>query len=167
MARLMQISVVEATEADRPTVDRLAQLYQHDFTEFDDNDVDDTGRFNELDIDRFFDADDDRYVYLVRVDGVIAGFAFVSDAWSVLGEGDHYMAEFFVMRKYRRGGVGTRFATELFDRHRGVWEVAQMRTNTPAQAFWRKIIGVYTGGDFRDLDTDTDDWDGPIQVFTS
>jgi predicted acetyltransferase len=159
-----KISVVEAGRDDRATIEHLAQLYQHDFTEFDDNDVDATGRFTELDIDRFFD-DDDRFAYLLRVDDHLAGFALVSDAWNILGEGDHFMAEFFVMRKYRRSGVGTRFACELFDRHPGVWEVAQMRTNTPAQAFWRKLIAAYTSAEYTEHDIDDDRWDGPIQVF--
>jgi predicted acetyltransferase len=162
----MRVVVTAATDGDRDVIERLGQLYQHDFSEFDGNDVEPSGSFGELDIGRFFGAPD-RFAYLVRVDDRLAGFALVSDGWSVLGEGDHYMAEFFIMRKYRRHGVGTRFATDLFDRHRGVWEVAQMRTNTPAQAFWRKLIAGYTGGDFREVDVDNDDWDGPIQVFTS
>lgn len=45
------------------------------------------------------------------------------------------------MQKYRRSGVGTRAAYELFKRFPGRWKVTQVRNNVIAQAFWRKIIG--------------------------
>jgi predicted acetyltransferase len=160
------IEVSVATAADRTAAENLMQLYQYDFTEFDDNDVSKDGRFVEIDLDRFFGSDD-RFVYFLRVDGQLAGVALVSDTWSVLDEADHFMAEFFVMRKYRRRGCGARFATELFERHRGVWEVAQMRSNVPAQGFWRKTIAAFTAGEYTEHDVDDDRWDGPVQVFTS
>jgi predicted acetyltransferase len=157
----MKVEVVEAGADDRPAVDRLAQLYQYDFTEFDDNDVDETGRFVDLDVDRFFDSEG-RHVYVVRADGELAGFALVR-----LVDPVWYMSEFFVMRKYRRSGVGTRFAVTLFDRHPGAWEVRQIRANTPAQVFWRKVIGRYTDGEYTEQLLDDDSWDGPMQSFTA
>ena len=50
------------------------------------------------------------------------------------------MAEFFVMRKYRRLGVGRRTAEEIFSRFPGSWTVRQQHTNSAATAFWRSII---------------------------
>jgi len=56
------------------------------------------------------------------------------------------MGQFFVMKKYRRLGVGTLGARFIFDQCRGRWEVGQMPLNRPAQAFWRRAIGDYTNG---------------------
>jgi predicted acetyltransferase len=53
----------------------------------------------------------------------------------------HDIAEFFVMRKYRGGGVGAQAAASLFDRFPGRWTVRQQLTNPAATAFWRKAIG--------------------------
>jgi len=33
--------------------------------------------------------------------------------------------------------------------------------------FWRKVIGRYTGGHFRELAEGTDRWAGPIWAFES
>lgn len=67
------------------------------------------------------------------------------------------------MRKSRRRGFGKRFAWQVFDRFAGHWVVEEMRENLPAQRFWRKIIGEYTGGKFQE--TQRPDWDGPVQEF--
>jgi predicted acetyltransferase len=115
----------------------------------------------DLDVDRFFDREG-RHVYIVRADGELAGFALVHRADPVW-----HMSEFFVMRKYRRSGVGTRFAVTLFDRHPGTWEVRQIHANTPAQVFWRKVIGRYTDGAYSEQLLDDDSWDGPMQSFTA
>jgi predicted acetyltransferase len=44
--------------------------------------------------------------------------------------------------------VGERIARELFDRFPGRWIVEQLVGNEPARAFWRKVVGRYTGGRF-------------------
>ena len=50
------------------------------------------------------------------------------------------MAEFFVMRKYRRAGLGRRAAAEIFPLFPGEWTVRQQRGNAPATSFWRTAI---------------------------
>jgi predicted acetyltransferase len=164
----MRVEVTEAEDADRAAVQNLAQLYQYDFTEFDDNDVSEDGRYVHLDTARFFGQRGSR-VYVARADGKLAGFALVMRKAARARDVEQvwYMSEFFVMRKYRRRGVGATLAASVFDQHDGVWEVAQMRVNLPAQAFWRKVIGRYTGNNYTELDIDDDRWDGPVQVFTA
>ena len=50
------------------------------------------------------------------------------------------MAEFFVMRKYRRRGIGRQAAADVFARFAGPWQVRQQRSNPAATAFWRRAI---------------------------
>jgi predicted acetyltransferase len=143
--------VVEASLAHRPVVARLFELYQYDFSEFDGEDVDADGLYNYPYLDRYW-ADPDRHPFLLRVGGKWAGFALVRT-----GE-PHDMAEFFVMRKYRRAGVGAAFARALFARFPGPWQVRELEANVPAQQFWRRTISVAF---------DDARWDhGPMQVFT-
>lgn len=52
----------------------------------------------------------------------------------------HDIAEFFVMRKYRRHGVGAEAAVQLFARFPGDWTVRQQLSNPAATTFWRKAI---------------------------
>lgn len=164
----MLVEVLEATHQESAILRRMAQLYQYDFTEFDGNDLNPEGLFPYVDTDSFF-ARSDGYVYLACVDGKPAGFALVNlRPAQAAGVGSvWYMNEFFVMRKYRRCGVGTKLAVTVFDGHRGMWEVAQLKSNTPAQEFWRKTIDRYTDGEFREVELDDEDWEGPLQFFSA
>jgi predicted acetyltransferase len=77
------------------------------------------------------------------------------------------MAEFFVMRRYHRRGVGTAVANRLFALHRGAWEVRERSGNHDAIAFWRRVIGDYTRDNFREAVLDDERWRGPVQNFES
>jgi predicted acetyltransferase len=161
------VELVDATEEDISVLDRLAQLYQYDFSEFDPNTaLDDDGRFGWVDWPRFFE-EDEPHVFLVRVDGAIAGFASVHSDIAMRDEGERvwWMENFFVMRRFRGRGVGARVATMLFDRFPGTWEVAQITPNVAAQAFWRTVIGLYTGGNYDEFEVADERWHGPVQSF--
>ncbi|MHC4192376.1 MAG: GNAT family N-acetyltransferase, partial [Planctomycetota bacterium] len=58
------------------------------------------------------------------------------------------IAEFFIMRKYRRKGIGREVAHRVFGMFGPLWEVQQTKDNTVAQAFWGNVVSEYTGGDF-------------------
>ncbi|WP_342435685.1 hypothetical protein NSS79_18810 [Paenibacillus sp. FSL L8-0436] len=60
------------------------------------------------------------------------------------------MTEFFVMQKYRRSGVGTWAAHRLFDMFPCDWKISQIRANTPARNFRHRVIGSYTGDEFKE-----------------
>lgn len=129
----MAVEVVEASEGDRTVVRRLLQFYRYDFSEFTGDDVDAHGEFLHRYFDEYWTAPD-RKAFLFRVEGAWAGFAFVYT-------GDpHDVAEFFVMRKYRRQGIGAEAAALLFQRFPGRWTVRQLLSNPAATAFWRKAI---------------------------
>lgn len=52
----------------------------------------------------------------------------------------HYsIAEFFILKKYRREGIGKAIAAEIFSRHKGPWEVHQIENNTGAQSFLKRF----------------------------
>ena len=47
-------------------------------------------------------------------------------------------------------------ARHVWDRFPGRWQVREIAANTPAHAFWREIIGRYTGGRFEELQWDAE-----------
>jgi predicted acetyltransferase len=96
-------------------------------------------------------TDPDRVPFLFRVGGRWAGFALVCTSVP------HDIAEFFVMRKYRRNEVGLAAARELFTRYPGEWQVRQVRANVEATAFWRRAIPV----EFIEEEIEA----GPVQRF--
>ena len=164
MVGLVDVDLAEAAPADRPVLDRLLQLYEYDFSEYGGIDLDSTGAFETLDTAGVWGPDD--RVFFLRVDGRLAGFAYVTRHASYAGDGETtLLAEFFVLRKYRRRGVGERAARAVFDRFPGRWELATARGNEGARVFWRRVIGRYAGGAFVELPDGCARWDGPIWAF--
>lgn len=158
------ISIDKATIEEKSVLRNLMELYNYDFTEFDPEDVNEHGLYGYKYFDHYW-TDEGRYPFLVRVDGKYAGFALVR----VIEFGyDIYtfsMAEFFVMKKYRKTGVGKYIAMELFNKFKGKWKVAVIEENKPAQLFWRKVVQEYTGGKFEEVREEG--WSGPIEAFVS
>lgn len=166
----MLIELDALTEADVGLLDNLAQLYLYDFSEFDMSEVRPDGRFTGwIDWSKLFD-EGTHHVYLIKVDSSIAGFLSVcedSPAFRDPKEKVFWMDEFFVMRRFRGMRVGERVATTMFERFPGTWEIGQIRSNTGAREFWRRVIGRYAGGDFVEIELDDDRWVGTVQYFNS
>jgi predicted acetyltransferase len=162
----MQLQLTEIGETQRRVLERLAQLYMYDFAEHAHGDVTEEGLYPYIDFDDFF-ARTERRSYLIRVDGKIAGFALAyrGEAFRDPTESVWWMDEFFVMRKFRRRGIGERVATQLFEELGGTWEVGQVQTNADARAFWRRVIGRFTGGDYEEFALDDERWRGTVQYF--
>ncbi|HEY7371080.1 MAG TPA: GNAT family N-acetyltransferase [Polyangia bacterium] len=161
------ISLSPVTEAERPALDSLMQLYIYDWSELRPLDVGGDGRFHGYPLDAYW-QDDWRHPLLLRVDGRLAGFALVTARSHLTGApGVFDMAEFFVMRRYRRQGVGLAAASAAFDRFRGPWEIRQRDENAAATAFWRRVADRYTGGRYRDVRWNDGAWVGPVQMFSS
>jgi predicted acetyltransferase len=55
------------------------------------------------------------------------------------------MAEFFVLRGYRKRGIGTQAAYQVWKQFPGRWEVRVMESNLLALSFWGKAISSFTG----------------------
>ncbi|MFQ6040665.1 MAG: GNAT family N-acetyltransferase [Candidatus Poribacteria bacterium] len=165
LASAKRVRICEATIEKKPIVEKLYQLYLYDFSEFDGADVNEDGLFRYKYLDLYW-QEDSRYPFIIEVDSNIAGFVLVR-RHSILGRGQltHTIAEFFVMRKYRRQGVGRAVAFAIFDRFLGSWEVHQTPENIPAQKFWRKVISEYTDGRYFEVTEGTPECKGPIQYF--
>ncbi len=158
------VEVKLASYAEKIILRHLFELYSYDFSEFDKADVDEHGLFGYKYLDQYW-AEENRHPFLIWVAGKIAGFALMQETVQAGRPSSFFMAEFFVMKKYRTQGVGEFAASYLFDSYPGEWIVSEIATNHPAQHFWRKVIGHYTGGQFEEIQAD--DWDGVIQTFNS
>jgi predicted acetyltransferase len=158
----MRIEVVPIPEAEYEAFLRLWQLYLYDFSELDGNDLRDDGTFGALtDLGDYW-RDPRKHPFFVRADGRLAGFALIHRRGRLADDPDvTRMAEFFIVRKYRRRGLGARVAASLFDRFPGRWEVWEIAENAAAQAFWRRVIGGYTGGRYEEVIAGG----RPVQVF--
>ncbi|WP_374348821.1 GNAT family N-acetyltransferase [Chitinimonas sp.] len=159
------VSLHPFTEAERPLLRALAELYSYDFSEMTGWALKENGLFlDEEKFQRYFI--DIHRAFLIRHGGVPAGFAMVDNKSQLDGrEGVHDVLQFFVLRSVRRHGVGARAAHALFDRFPGSWEVRQIAENTGAQAFWRRAIGDYTAGNYQESTWQDEDGSGVVQSF--
>jgi predicted acetyltransferase len=162
----MSVELVPTTPNDEPSLTRLMQLYAYDFSEFMGLDVGDDGLFGARDpLSRCW-AERWRHAFLCRVGGRLAGFVILDERSRLTGDPEVMdIAEFFVMRKYRRKGIGSACAAQVFDLFPRRWEVRQQANNAAATVFWRKTIHRYTGGRFRETLFDDERWRGPVQSF--
>jgi predicted acetyltransferase len=161
----IEIRPIEIDE--RPILRQMMELYQYDFSEFDGTDLSPVGIFDYPYLDLYW-TEPERMPFLVRVDGKLAGFLLVARYNYLTGEKDAWvLAEFFIMRKYRRKGLGEFVARNIFDRFPGNWQVSQIPENAQATSFWRKVISRYSAGQFDEIELSNNHWHGPVQTFTS
>ncbi|MCG2786483.1 MAG: GNAT family N-acetyltransferase [Anaerolineae bacterium] len=159
----MNMQLRTPSRSDRNLVRRLMELYQYDFSEFDEQDLDEHGCFGYGDLDYFW-FEPTHAVFPVTVDEKLAGFVLIDNEVVVTGN-ERSVTEFFIMRKYRRQGVGKQVAIEVFRRLPAKWEVRVIEKNAPAQAFWRRVIAEYTQNTFQEKRLDNDEWQGPVFYF--
>ena len=161
----MNIQIKPILPEQKSVFIQLMNLYDYDFTEFTDNDISENGYFyyTHYYADKLW-TDNIRHPFFILVDEKLAGFVIVKDGgYQYLDDKNaHNIDEFFVMKKYRRNGVGTVAAKTAFDMFRGTWEVCQMQNNLPARKFWKSVISEYTKNDYQECGTETDDMVGFI-----
>ena len=163
-APTMNVEIRRASTDDRPAISRMLELYQHDLSDIWDQDLDANGEYG-YSVDRYW-QDSGCHPFVAVVGGRYAGFALVDGAVKVGAEG-HWMDQFFVLRKYRRQGIGATLATHVFARLPGMWEVGQMPRNAPARLFWRSVVSAYAQGAFTEHPLTGGGWEGWVQRFAS
>jgi predicted acetyltransferase len=161
----MDIAIRRPERSERELIRRMMQFYLYDFSEYEDADLDEHALFSYGDLDYFW-FEPTHAAFLATVDGKLAGFVLVSNEVT-LPDSERLLTEFFIMRKYRRLGVGSRVAAMVFDRLPGRWEAHVIARNVPAQAFWRKVVAAYTGGDYVERAWADDEWEGLLLTFAS
>lgn len=160
----LRVEVKQATSEDRLPIQRMLELYQHDLSDIWDQDIDARGEYGYA-LDRFWSSAGCK-AFVVGVGDHYAGFALV-DRESKVGKGAWWMDQFFVLKKFRRRGIGAILAREVLTALPGAWEVGQMANNLPAQAFWRHVVSGYTGGRYVERQLAGGWWQGAVQCFQS
>jgi len=161
----VNIELIVAPPEAAGVLENLFQYYVHDFSEVIPMDVAADGKFALRSLQAYW-QDAWRHPFLARVAGHYAGFALVHQRSHLSGEpGVCDVAEFFVLRRYRRRGLGAALARQVFDSFPGRWEVRQLAANRAATTFWRSVIADYTHGNFEQTTLDDPRWRGPVQRF--
>lgn len=138
------VDVTVAQPHERAVLDNLLQLYIHDFSEHlaadrPEGDLGNDGRFPAYPLDAYW-RERTHVPLLVRLNGSLVGLALLNNSSHTGRAVERNMAEFFIVRRHRRGGVGTAAAQAIFSRYPGQWEAAVARRNVAALPFWRNAV---------------------------
>jgi predicted acetyltransferase len=144
-----QIEIIPARVEQKSVVANLLELYEHDFSAFLDLEIGPDGRFGYRNLDLYW-TQPDRHPFLVYVHHRLAGFALIAEILcGVPAKRVWDVAEFFILRGYRRRGIGTEIGHRLWRRFPGLWEVRVMTSNEPACRFWQRAIASFAGEEIR------------------
>jgi predicted acetyltransferase len=141
------IELVSAGPEQESILTNLLELYAHDFSEFRSLELGADGRFGYNPLALYW-SEPDGYAFLIKVDGELAGFALVKRGPRFsAGESVWDVGDFFIVRAYRRKGIGTKIAHEVWRRFPGPWEVRVMQSNRAALRFWERAIATLHKGE--------------------
>jgi len=141
----VDLQQVPASEA--VVLANLLQLYIYDLSDVFNLDPGADGRFLYDKLPLYWSEPDRRFPLLIRCGGKLAGFALISRGSPVTDDPDVFdMAEFFVLRRYRRAGIGRRAAMLLWDQFAAPWTIRVSEGNHAGCRFWNDTIGEYTNG---------------------
>nr|WP_238341234.1 GNAT family N-acetyltransferase [Actinopolymorpha rutila] len=132
----MQVTLVEVPEDAKPVLRRLLEFNAYEFSVLDGRDLGPHGEYGYRYLDHYWDERERRVPLFFEVKGHVAGFTLLR-----MGP-PHAVAEFLVLPKYRRHGVGQAAARQVFTRWPGDWTTHQVAGNDRAVAFWRSAIPV-------------------------
>lgn len=142
----MDVRLDAATMSDAALLSNLLELYIHDLSAaFPSIEMGADGRFGYPGLPLYWSEPERRFAFLIRFEGRIAGFALamrgspVSDDPEVLD-----VAEFFILRRYRRVGVGRQAAFLLWNSLPGKWIVRVSEGNPGGLRFWAHATAAFT-----------------------
>jgi predicted acetyltransferase len=164
MSKSCQVAVEPAVQCDATVVANLLELYSHDLSEAFSLELGTDGRFGYKKLPLYWSEPDRRFPFLVRRGHLLVGFALVTRGSPASDEPSVFdVAEFFVVRRHRRCGVGRRAAFLLWNRFVARWIVRVSEANHRGCQFWGSVIAEYTSGAF--LETRRSDGQQGWRVF--
>lgn len=145
---MVTVELKQVTADEKEILRNLLEKYSYEFSQWDKRDVNQLGLFGYPYLDYYW-IEDKRWAYFIMADGKLAGFVMVVDKPEVDDrETDYQIAEFFVLYKYRRLGVGKQAFFKVLDMHRGRWQLKRHPANTASVYFWDRVIDEYTNGQY-------------------
>ncbi len=141
-----EVQLTRVTEKTRQTLWNLLQYSLFEESATDGNQILADGTFEYKYFDNYF-TDDDREAYLIKSKtGELMGFVMINQYLQKVKTG-HSIAEFLVLPRFRRKGVGGEVAKQCFAMYPGNWEVSPSDGSESAYKFWKMVIDDVTKKD--------------------
>ena len=151
---MLDIQIIPAQIEEQPVIKQLLELYTYEMTDLADFDINDNGYFGYVDLPKYW-QDPNRYPYIVKVNKKLAGFVLIQKGSPLENDPEIWdVAEFFIMRKFRKNNVGQFVAQKIWHEFNGRWQVRVWDNNTIAHAFWETVIGRFLNKPIQPKSTD-------------
>lgn len=140
----LRTELVPVAQTQAAVLANLLELYSHDMSEYFPVELGPDGRFGYRHLPSYW-SEPSRFPFFIVEEGKLAGFALAMRGSPATEEPDDLdVAELFVLRSFRRHGVGERAAARLWDTLPGRWVVRVLPANRGAMAFWERAVRSYT-----------------------
>src|SRR5215813_10228182 len=135
-----EVVVEPAMPPDAAVLSNLLELYSHDLSAVFNLELGANGRFGYEKLALYWSEPERRFPFLIRAGTRLAGFALVTRGSPASDDpNDFDIAEFFVVRRHRRSGVGRRAAFLLWNRFAAHWIVRVSEGNQKGLRFWGNV----------------------------
>lgn len=149
------MNITRATAAEQTLLYRLLQLYYFESSRWSGEDAQNDGLYD-TDYDgvaHYTSGATKDEAWLVRVGGLIAGFALI-ERYECGGRLVHEFADLFILPKYRAKGIASRLVEELVLPADHAWLIAVFRADINASKFWKKLFDRLPFGSVREVKGD-------------
>ncbi len=161
------VKVAPATLDQQAILANLLELYSHDFSEFIALELQPDGRYGYSRLPLYW-QEPNRYPFLVNIGEHLAGFVLVTRTSRLSGDPAVYdMTEFFVVRSYRKQGLGAAVARLIWEQFPGLWEVRVVENNQSAVTFWRGTTARFAGSSVHEQFVELDGMNWHVFSFVS
>lgn len=164
---IIQPIVTRASAEAQPLIERLYQLYLYDLSACSEANVDESGLYTAPCFKDYW-HNPACAPFLISHESQIIGFALIGGQSCLhAAYNGHTCDALFVLRRFRRQGIGMATAHTLFDCFPGLWEISAYAMNTQGSTFWRATVDRYTQGRYSEVWLQTAAWRGHVQSFTA
>jgi len=134
------VELIEAGPEPAALLANLYQFYAYESSDWEQEDVEVDGRFyiHEEHLARYWE-DPQWSANLLLVDGYIAGFLLIEGS-ELPGIDALELADLFILKRYRRKGIGRAIATQVLSSGEANWLVRFYDQDEVSQAFWRTVL---------------------------
>lgn len=162
---LDEVKLEKISIESKVKLENLMSLYLHDLSEFaDDLKINEEGKF-EYDGLKLYFKSEDLNPYFIKCQGEVAGFVLFNTGKYVPKDIDYVVHELFILKSFRRMGIGNAAIRSLLEKYKGKYKIVQISNNKTAVNFWRKF---YEKQSIKYIETKgkEDDFQGNVQIFS-
>ena len=134
------VELIQTGPEESELIRNLYQYYAYESSDWEQEDVEADGRFyiHDEHLTRYW-QDPQWSANLLLVDGYIAGFLLIEGS-ELPGIDALELADLFILKRYRRKGIGRAIATQVLSSGQANWLVRYYDQDEVSQAFWRAVL---------------------------